>query len=84
MLLGHLVDVLIGGDDCFVGRLEVNDGFGLSCADVAGDVEIVVVLDDLSHAYAAGVAFDLLGALFIGIDQYCSAWKQLLHVFYYM
>ncbi len=49
--------------------LEVDNWLGLGGADVAGDVEVVVVLNDLIHAHAAGVAF-FFRAVDVGVNDF--------------
>lgn len=54
MLRCHFVDRFIGRNDLGVGFAEVDDRLWFGGADVAGDVEIVVVLDDRSPSFRHG------------------------------
>jgi hypothetical protein len=56
------------GDEIGVGGGEVDFGFADGGADVPGDVEVEVVLLNLGHVDAAGVA-GLLGAVLVGGDD---------------
>src|SRR3546814_13857595 len=51
-------------------RLETDLPLRLCSADVAGNVEVVVVVDDLLHRHAARVAFNrFFWALLVGIND---------------
>ena len=59
-------------------RSQVDFWFRLSSADIAGDIKIVVVLFNLLHADAPGVALNSIRALLVGVNNFVNMLRQQL------
>ena len=65
MLFSSIPDALFKGDQLGIDCFEVNLFLGYRCADIAGDIEVEIVLLDLCHLHSTGVA-GLLDSVLIG------------------